>query len=177
MSEINAAVEVLAKPHEVLRTLRRLCDAGFDEKKLSVVALHLRAGGCGLSVPMAETGMRSGVGAGSFWENIQQLLHGWACFQMPKLGLVLAAGPLAGWISAALKNEALFSGLSSLGAGLCSIGIPRSLVPFYEAELKAGRFLLIAHGSTRDVEKARNTMDRLQRRSEHDSISSGYPRD
>ena len=175
MGEINAAVEVLAKPHEVLRTLRRLCDSGFDERRLSVVALYIRAGGCGFSVPITDAALQSGIGACSFWDNVQQLLHGWSCFQMPKLGLVLAAGPLAGWINAVIKNEAMFSGLSSLGAGLCSIGIPRSLVPFYEAELKAGRFLLIAHGSTKDVEKARSTMDRLHRRSGHETNSSGFP--
>jgi hypothetical protein len=91
---------------------------------------------------------------------------------MPGSVVLLMAGPLAGWIMEASKNEALFSGLSSLGAGLCSIGIPRSMIPFYEAELKIGRFLLIVHGSAKEVEVALGTIKETEKEEDIGAVAS-----
>ena len=174
MSEINAAVEVLDRPGDAEHAIRKLCEAGFDQRRLSVVAVHRRMEECGGAVPFPDIGLHSGIAARSFWEGIRRLLHGWGCFEIPRIGVVLAAGPLAGWMHEAQKNQGIFCGLSCLGAGLCSIGIPRNLVPFYEAELKAGGFLLIAHGSSKDVVWARSVLDNLAKRNERESTSATF---
>ena len=49
----------------------------------------------------------------------------------------------------------LIGGLSALGAGLFSLGIPKDSVLKYETSIKAGKFLLIAHGTADEVEGAR----------------------
>jgi len=49
-------------------------------------------------------------------------------------------------------------GLSALGAGLYSIGIPKNSVVKYELALKSDKFLLLAHGTTDEVAKARDIM-------------------
>jgi hypothetical protein len=162
MSEINAAIAVFGGTSEIERAIRSLRDAGFESKGISVVARDLRSGNQSSGHLFADGILRSFSEAGRFWEKAWRLLNGWGCFQMPGIGLVLAAGPLAEWIFSALGHDALFAGMSSLGAALCSIGIARSLVPFYEAELKACRFLLVAHGSTRDVRRARRVLEHLE---------------
>ena len=163
MSELNAAIAVFGGTSELERAIQSLCDAGFESEGISVVARDLRSGNQSSGHLFSDDGiLRSFSEAGRFWEKAWRLLHGWGCFQIPGIGLVLAAGSLAEWIFSALSNDALFSGMSSLGAALCSIGIARSLVPFYEAELKACRFLLVAHGSTRDVKRARRVLENVE---------------
>ena len=49
-------------------------------------------------------------------------------------------------------------GLSALGAGLYSLGIPKNSVVAYEVSIKAGKFVLIAHGTAAEVAKARELL-------------------
>jgi len=52
----------------------------------------------------------------------------------------------------------VIGGLSALGAGLYSIGIPKDSVVKYELALKSDKFLLMAHGTADEVAKARDIM-------------------
>ena len=69
---------------------------------------------------------------GAFWGGFWGLLFGAAFFWVPAIGPVLVGGPLVAWIVAGLENAALVGGLSALGAGLYSIGIPKDSVVTYE---------------------------------------------
>ena len=51
-------------------------------------------------------------------------------------------------------------GLSALGAGLYSIGIPKQSILNYETEIKTGKFLLIAHGTSEEVTYAKNIINK-----------------
>jgi hypothetical protein len=77
---------------------------------------------------------------------------------MPGAGPILVAGPLAGWIVAALENEAVFGGLSALGAALYGLGIPRDAVRQCEGAVRMDKLLLIAHGAVDEVGKAREIL-------------------
>jgi hypothetical protein len=61
---------------------------------------------------------------------------------------------MAGWIVAALENEAVFGGLSAMGAALYGLGIPKDAVLRYEAAVRMDKLLLIAHGAVDEVGKA-----------------------
>lgn len=50
--------------------------------------------------------------------------------------------------------------MSALGAGLFSIGIPKDSVLSYETQIKAGKFVVIAHGTRDEVEKGRTVLTR-----------------
>jgi hypothetical protein len=82
-------------------------------------------------------------------------LSGWACLVVPDAGPILVAGPLGGWIVAALENQAVFGGLSALGAALYGLGIPKDAVLRCEAAVQMDKLLLIAHGAVDEVGKAR----------------------
>ena len=75
------------------------------------------------------------------------MLFGSAFFIVPGIGPMIIAGPLVAWIIGALEGAAVFGGLSAIGAGLYSLGIPKDSILSYETALKAGKFVLIAHGS------------------------------
>jgi hypothetical protein len=99
---------------------------------------------------------------GAFWGGLWGLLYGAAFFAIPGIGAVLVAGPLVAWIVGALEGAVVMGGLSALGAGLFSIGIPKDSVVKYETALKADKFLVFAHGTTDEVSKARDVMQRTQ---------------
>jgi hypothetical protein len=50
-------------------------------------------------------------------------------------------------------------GLSALGAGLYSIGIPKDSIVKYETALQTDQFLLVAHGTAAEVTKAKDIID------------------
>jgi hypothetical protein len=78
------------------------------------------------------------------------LLFGSAFFWIPGLGPLLVAGPLVSWIVGALEGAIVVGGLSAIGAGLYSLGIPKDSILRYETALKTGKYVLIAHGSMDD---------------------------
>jgi len=85
-------------------------------------------------------------------------LFGAAFFVIPGIGPLLIAGPLVAWIVGALEGAVVVGGLSALGAGLYSIGIPKDSVIKYETALKADNFIVLAHGTSEEVSHARNIM-------------------
>ena len=53
-------------------------------------------------------------------------------------------------------------GLSALGAALFSIGIPENSVLQYETQVKNGKLLLVAHGTSEEVESAKDLLDQTE---------------
>jgi hypothetical protein len=96
---------------------------------------------------------------GAFWGGLWGLLFGSAFFLIPGIGPVLVGGPLVASIVGALEGVTVVGGLSALGAGLVSLGIPKDSVVRYEAALKADKFLVIAHGTADEVAKARGILE------------------
>ena len=95
---------------------------------------------------------------GALWGGFWGLLFGAAFFAIPGIGPVLVAGPLVAWIVGALEGAVVVGGLSAVGAGLYSIGIPKDSVLKYESALKADKFIVLAHGTAAEVSKAKDIM-------------------
>jgi len=93
---------------------------------------------------------------GAFWGGFWGLLFGSAAFAIPGLGPILVAGPLVAWIIAGLEGAAVVGGVSAVGAGLVSIGIPKDSVLKYDVALKTDKFVLVVHGSVEAVDKAKD---------------------
>jgi hypothetical protein len=96
---------------------------------------------------------------GAFWGGFWGLLFGSAFFVIPGIGPLLVAGPLVAWIVGALEGALVVGGLSAVGAGLYSIGIPKDSVVNYELALKTDKYLLMAHGTASEVDKAREIIE------------------
>ena len=92
---------------------------------------------------------------GAFWGGFWGLLFGSALFVIPGIGPLFAAGPLVAWIVGALEGATVVGGMSALGAGLYGIGIPKDSVLNYETQIKAGKFVVIAHGTRDEVAKSK----------------------
>lgn len=68
-------------------------------------------------------------------------------------------GPLVASIVGGLEGAVSVGGLSALGAGLYSLGIPKDSVLQYETAIKPDKFLIIAHGTADEVAKAKEILD------------------
>jgi hypothetical protein len=158
MRESNAIVVIYEAPEDVEASIRALRESGFDLQNVSVMG----PGGPAGEDPVAYYQLPGRIGCwgktGFFWTGVWSLLFGWAFVSLPEFGPVLVAGPLAMWIIAALDNAPLFVGLSAVGAGLYSIGIPRTRIMRYEAALRRQLYLVVVHGAAADVFRAKSIL-------------------
>jgi hypothetical protein len=80
-------------------------------------------------------------------------------FAIPGLGPILVAGPLVAWIVGALEGAVVVGGVSAIGAGLFSIGVPKDSVIKYDIALKTDKYLLVVHGTPEAVETAKKVIE------------------
>jgi hypothetical protein len=66
------------------------------------------------------------------------------------------------WIVAGLEDAVVVGGLSAIGADLLSIGIPKDSIVTYETAIKAGEYLVVAHGTSAEAAKAKNILSTLK---------------
>jgi hypothetical protein len=149
----NNSVVATYKSHtEAEAAVKELQKSGFDMKKLSIVGRDYQTDQDVVGYYNAGDRMKKWGKTGAFWGGIWGLLFGSAVFLIPGIGPLVIAGPLVAWIVGALEGAVVVGGLSAIGAGIFSLGIPRDSVLRYETALKAGKYVVIAHGS--DIETA-----------------------
>lgn len=130
----------------------------FNIKKLAIVGQGYQTEDQVVGYYTTGDRMKHWGKTGAFWGGLWGMLVGSAFFLIPGVGPVLVAGSAVAWIVAALEGALVVGGLSALGAGLFSIGIPKDSALNYESSIKAGKFLLIAHGTAEEAEAARRIL-------------------
>ena len=154
----NAVVAVYDSHVGAEEAVKELRQAGFDMKKLSIVGKDYHSEEHVVGYYNAGDRMQYWGKWGAFWGGFWGLLFGAAFFAVPGIGPVLVAGPLVSWIVAALEGAVVVGGLSAIGAGLYSIGIPKDSILRYEVALKSDKFLLVAHGTAEEVARAKDIL-------------------
>ena len=155
MSATNSVVAVYNTHEQAEQAIKALQEAGVDMKSLSIAGRDTHTDEHVVGYYNAGDRMKYWGSVGAFWGGFWGLLFGSAAFAIPGIGPVLVAGPLVGWIVAGLEGAAVVGGVSALGAGLVSIGIPKDSVIKYEVALKTDKFLLIVNGAQDAVYRAR----------------------
>src|SRR5674476_52805 len=158
MAENSAVVAVYNTHTEAEASVKELQRSGFDMKKLSIVGKDYHTEEHVVGYYNAGDRMKVWGKLGAFWGGFWGLLFGSALFMIPGIGPLVVFGPLVGWIVGALEGAVVVGGLSALGAGLYSIGIPKDSVVKYEAALKSDKFILLAHGTAAEVATAKDIL-------------------
>ena len=159
VAPVPGAVVAVYRTHaDAEQGVRALEAAGFDMKALSIVGKDYTTAEGVVGYYTAGERMKVWGKAGAFWGGLWGLLFGSALFVVPGVGPLFVAGPLVAWMVGALEGAVVVGGLSVVGAGLASLGIPKNSIITYETAIKAGRFVLIAHGTPAQVERARGTL-------------------
>jgi len=157
-SEKSAVVAVYDTHKEAEEAVGELQRSGFDMQKLSIVGKDYHTEEDVVGYYNTGDRMKAWGNSGAFWGGLWGLMFGSGFFLIPGIGPLLAAGPLVGWIVGGLEGAVVVGGLSALGAGLFSIGIPKDSIIEYETQIKAGKFVVIAHGSPDELSKTKGTL-------------------
>jgi hypothetical protein len=163
MSNRNSVVGIYKTHTEAEAAVKELQKSGFDMKKLSVVGKDYHTEENVVGFYNAGDRMKYWGKLGAFWGGLWAILFGSAFFVIPGLGQLVVLGPLVMIIVGALEGAVVTGGLTALGAGLYSIGIPKDSILKYETALKSDKFLVIAHGSAGDVAKAKSILESTSR--------------
>jgi hypothetical protein len=158
MTDSNAVIAVYENHSGAENAVKELQRSGFDVKKLSVVGKDYHTDDQVIGYYNAGDRMKYWGKWGAFWGGLWGMLIGAAFFWVPGVGPMLVAGPLAAWIVGGLEGAIAVGGLSAIGAGLYSIGIPKNSVLKYETAIKADKFLLVAYGTAAEAAKAKGIL-------------------
>jgi uncharacterized membrane protein len=158
MTKTNSVVAIYDTHSQAEEAIKNLQKSGIDMKKLSIVGKDYHSEEDVTGYYNTGDRMKYWGKLGALWGGFWGLLFGAAFFAIPGIGPVLVAGPLVAWIIGALEGAVVVGGLSAVGAGLYSIGIPKDSVIKYESALKADKFIVLAHGTAAEVAKARDIM-------------------
>jgi len=145
--------------HEAAESaVKALEKAGFDMKKLSILGRDYHTDEHVTGYYNTGDRVRVWGQTGAFWGGLWGFMVGSAFFWIPGIGPLLVAGPMVSWIVGALEGAILGAGLSAVGAGLYSIGIPHDSILRFESALKTGKFVLIASGTELDAAQAQDIL-------------------
>ena len=158
MSELNAVVAIYGTHSEAEQAVKELQHAGIDMRTLSIVGKDSHTDEHVVGYYNTGDRMKYWGKTGAFWGGFWGLLFGSAFLAIPGIGPVLVAGPLVAWIVGALEGAVVVGGLSAVGAGLYGLGIPKDSVVQYGLALRTDKFLLMVHGATSEVARAKDIL-------------------
>jgi heat induced stress protein YflT len=159
----NDSIVAIYRSHTAAEAaIKELQRGGVDMKKLSIVGSDIHQDEHVVGYYNAGDRMKYWGKLGAFWGWTSGLLFDSAFFLIPGIGPLIVAGPLVGWIIGALEGAVVVGGLSALGAGLYSLGIPNDSILKYETALKTDKFVLIAHGSMDEINHAKEILHRTE---------------
>jgi hypothetical protein len=161
MTQNNHSVAIFKTHTDAETAIKELQRAGFDMQKLSIIGRGYHTDEHVVGYYNAGDRMKHWGKQGAFWGGIWGWIFGSAFFFIPGVGPRLFAGPIVGWIVGALEGAAIVGGMSALGAGLYSIGIPKDSIVQYETALSTDKYIVIAHGSDAEVAQAREIISTI----------------
>jgi hypothetical protein len=156
MPEQSAVVAIYGTHVEAEEAVKKLQRGGIDMHALSIVGKGTHTDEHVVGYYNAGDRMKYWGKTGAFWGGLWGMLFGAAFFVIPGIGPLLVAGPLVAWIVGALEGAVVVGGLSAVGAGLLSIGIPKDSVVEYETALRTDQYLLVMRDSASEVAKAKD---------------------
>lgn len=158
MKNTNTLVAFYSTHLKAETAIKKLEKSGFDMTQLSIIGSDYHSEETVTGYYNIGDRMKKWGSFGAFWGGFWGLLFGSAFFFIPGLGPLLVAGPLVSAIIGALEGAALLGGTSVIAAALVSLGISNHEVLKYETEIKAGKFMLLVHGSKTNTENARKIL-------------------
>jgi hypothetical protein len=143
---------------KVEEAIKLLDKGGFPIKQVSIVTQNLESEKEVQGYVTAGDLAKTGAGTGAWVGGIFGLLVGAAFLWVPGFGPLLVAGSFASMLVGGMEGAAAGAAGGGLLGSLVGWGVSKQHVLKYEEELKAGKYLLIAHGSAEEVSRAQNIL-------------------
>ncbi len=158
MEKHQTAIAVFPDHNSAEKAVKTLTGAGFNMKNLSVVGKGYHSEEKVVGFYNIGDRIQFWGSRGAFWGGFWGLFFGGLFLATPVSGPVLVVGYLATVLISGIENAAIIGAMGALGAALYSIGIPKDSVLQYESDVKADSFLVMARGSTEEVERAQTIL-------------------
>jgi len=160
MEMVGSVVAVYGDHTSAEAAVKKLIASGFETKNLSVVGKGYHTDEKVVGFYTTGDRVKFWGTRGAFWGGFWGLLFGGLFMTIPLVGHVVVLGYLATVVLAGIENAIVVGGLSALGAGLYSIGIPKDSIVKYETAIKTDQFLVIAHGTAAEVATAKKIIEK-----------------
>ena len=154
----NSVVAIYDSHAGAESAIKALQKGGLDMKSFSIVGKGFHTEEHALGFYTSGDRVKVWGGQGAFWGSLWGVLFGGAFLLIPAIGPIVVMGPLVTALVGALEGAAVGGTAGALAAALTSIGIPKESVVKYELEVKAGKFLILGHGTADLIEKARGVL-------------------
>jgi uncharacterized membrane protein len=154
----DIAIAVYDQHTQAENAVRALQRGGFDMKKISIIGKDYETDQHVIGYLNAGDRAKIFGKYGAFWGGLMGMLFGSALIFLPVMGTTIVLGPLAALLVSALEGAVVVGGLSALSGALLSIGIPKDSVLRYETALKANKFMLMVHGDSQEIARARDVL-------------------
>jgi hypothetical protein len=154
MTPESSVIAVYSDVDAAEEAVRQLGQGGFPIQHVSVIAQDLgsekKIHGFVTACDVAKSSARTGTWVGGLFG----LLVGAAFIWVPGVGPLVVAGSLASVLLGTLEGAVAGAAASGLLGWLLSLGISKQHILKYEECVKAGKYLVVAHGSAADTKKA-----------------------
>jgi hypothetical protein len=159
MSQESSVIGVYKHIDEAEEAVRKLGEGGFPIDRVSIIAKDLgtekKVHGFVTSCDVAK----SAAGTGAWVGGLFGLLVGAAFLWVPGVGPLVVAGSLTSALLGGMEGAVAGAAVSGMLGWLTGLGISKQHILKYEESVKAGRCLVIAHGSADLVQKAKQVLE------------------
>lgn len=154
----NSVVGVYKSLGEAEAAVRSLGEGRFPIQKVSIIAKHLeddrRVHGYVSACDVARSTAKTGAWVGGIFG----LLVGAAFLWVPGFGPIVVAGSLASVLLGGIEGAVAGAAATGVLGWLVGLGISKDKILKCEEAIKAGKFLVIAHGPADMVKKGREIL-------------------
>jgi hypothetical protein len=158
MAQESSVVGVYTSVDVAEEAVRRLGAEGFPIEQVSILAQDLgsekQIHGYVTACDVAKSSARTGAWVGGLFG----LLAGAAFLWVPGFGPLVVAGSLTAALLGGVEGAVAGAAATGVLGWLFSLGISKDHILKYEESVKAGKYLVIAHGSADDVTKAKQIL-------------------
>lgn len=151
MSEQSSVVGVYANLAAAEGAVKKLDEGKFPIQQISVVAKDIhdekKVHGYVTACDVSKAGAKTGAWMGGLFG----ALVGAAFIWVPGVGPAIVAGSLATALLGGVEGALAGSAMGGILSGLAAWGISKQQILKYEETVKAGSYLLVAHGSPEEV--------------------------
>ncbi|MGI6307873.1 MAG: general stress protein [Dethiobacteria bacterium] len=154
----KAIIGVFRSQERAKEAINELKSQGFDEKEISLVAREKKGEGYGEEgegnerLTMERQNLGEGIFTGGALGGITGLLAGAGALLIPGIGPIVAAGPLAAFLTGIVGG--------GLVGGLVDFGIPEERGRHFEERVKRGDILVSVKTEDDKVQQVISTLNR-----------------
>src|SRR5262245_22738599 len=158
MAQDSSVVGTYAHIDQAEEAVQKLGQGGFPIQHVSIIAKDLgtekKIHGFVTPCDVAKSSAKTGAWLGGIFG----LLVGAAFLWVPGVGPMVVAGSLSAALMGGVEGALAGAALGGILSGLAAWGISKQHILKYEEVVKAGKFLVVAHGTADEVKKAQGIL-------------------